>query len=335
MDPLGFSVELAARGSVLLGLTALALLALRRAPAASRQAVAMAGIIGVLALTPLSLAMPRFDLVVLPPAVLEPGATPAHDATVRFLLGSSVALAWGVVAEIALARVALGMWRVARCARRGTELDDPGIARAAAKMGLRLPVRVVVSGEVEVPMTAGLHRPVILLPAPALEWSSERLELVLLHELAHVKRRDCLAMLLGRDRGRVLVVPPAGMARPAQLPPQRRAGRRQSGLEHRSAALGLRRTSSLHRQFPAQGCAIRAGGGDRPRIRSRRQAARTARAAAPPSFTASCPWDGGGAGWPGADLLRGVAGARRAAAAGLHAIASSRPSMSASSCSCC
>ncbi len=196
MDPLGFSVELAARGSVLLGLTALALLALRRAPAASRQAVAMAGIIGVLALTPLSLAMPRFDLVVLPPAVLEPGATPAHDATVRFLLGSSVALAWGVVAEIALARVALAMWRVARCARRGTELDDPGIARAAAKMGLRLPVRVVVSGEVEVPMTAGLQRPVILLPAPALEWSSERLELVLLHELAHVKRRDCLAMLL-------------------------------------------------------------------------------------------------------------------------------------------
>jgi len=196
MDPLGFSLDLAARASVLLGLTALALLVLRRAAAATRQVVATAGMAGALALTPLSLAMPRFDLVVLPAAALETSAAPAHDALARFLLGSSVALAWGVVAALSLARLALGMWRVARAARRGTELDEPCIARAAAKIGVRRPVRVVLSGEVEVPMTAGLQRPVILLPAAALEWSSERLELVLLHELAHVKRRDCLTMLV-------------------------------------------------------------------------------------------------------------------------------------------
>jgi beta-lactamase regulating signal transducer with metallopeptidase domain len=61
---------------------------------------------------------------------------------------------------------------------------------------LRRPVRAVLSGEVKVPMTAGLRQPVIILPAAAAEWTSERLELVLLHELAHVKRRDCVTMMV-------------------------------------------------------------------------------------------------------------------------------------------
>jgi beta-lactamase regulating signal transducer with metallopeptidase domain len=196
MDPFGFFLDLGARGSVLLGLTALALLALRRAPAATRQMVAFAGMAGAMALTPLSLAMPRSSLLVLPAAVLEASAAPVHDAIVRFLLGGWVALAWSVVAALCLARLAFGMRRVARCARRGAELDDPLIARAAAKLGLRRRVRVVLSAEVRVPMTAGVQQPVIILPLPAAEWSSERLELVLLHELAHVKRRDCLAMMV-------------------------------------------------------------------------------------------------------------------------------------------
>jgi beta-lactamase regulating signal transducer with metallopeptidase domain len=196
MDPFGFSLDLGARASVLLGLTALALLALRRAPAGARQTVALAGMAGALALTPLSLAMPRCPLLVLPAAVLEASAAPVHDAVVRFLLGGWLALVWGVGAAFSLSRLAFGMWRVARCARRGTRLDEAGIARAAAKLGLRSPVRVVLSGEVKVPITAGFQQPVIVLPAAAAGWCSERLELVLLHELAHVKRRDCLAMMV-------------------------------------------------------------------------------------------------------------------------------------------
>ncbi len=197
MDPFALAGGLFVRASVLLGVTALALLALRRTSAATRQTVAVAGMAGTLALLPLSLALPRLSPVVFPPAAMEASATPAHDALVMFSLAGWVALVWSAVAALSLVRLSLGMWRVARCARRGTKLNrEEIITRAAGKLGLLRPVRVVLSSEARVPMSAGFLDSVIILPAQAAQWSSERLELVLLHELAHVKRRDCLAVMV-------------------------------------------------------------------------------------------------------------------------------------------
>jgi beta-lactamase regulating signal transducer with metallopeptidase domain len=46
------------------------------------------------------------------------------------------------------------------------------------------------------PITWGVFRPVILLPRTAVFWQRERMSAVLLHELAHIRRRDGLAQAL-------------------------------------------------------------------------------------------------------------------------------------------
>jgi WD40 repeat protein/beta-lactamase regulating signal transducer with metallopeptidase domain len=52
------------------------------------------------------------------------------------------------------------------------------------------------SRAIALPLTLGLFRPVILLPRGWRQWSAEQRDLILLHELAHVWRRDFLAGLL-------------------------------------------------------------------------------------------------------------------------------------------
>jgi TonB family protein len=48
------------------------------------------------------------------------------------------------------------------------------------------------------PMSFGLWKPVIFMPADAAQWSEERRRMVLLHELAHVRRGDIATHLLAR-----------------------------------------------------------------------------------------------------------------------------------------
>ena len=63
-------------------------------------------------------------------------------------------------------------------------------------LGLSRPVRLLASGRVPVAMTAGVRRPVLLLHEGARKWSPERRRVVLLHELAHVRRRDWITLLV-------------------------------------------------------------------------------------------------------------------------------------------
>jgi beta-lactamase regulating signal transducer with metallopeptidase domain len=65
---------------------------------------------------------------------------------------------------------------------------------AARRIGCAAP-RVHVGDERMMPMVWGLFRPVLLLPAVP-HAGRRRLEAVLLHELAHVRRRDALTQLV-------------------------------------------------------------------------------------------------------------------------------------------
>jgi beta-lactamase regulating signal transducer with metallopeptidase domain len=72
------------------------------------------------------------------------------------------------------------------------------LTEALRIINLGTPVRVLISPRVGVPVVSGLIRPSLLLPTEASAWTADRRRIVLLHELAHVKRRDCLMQVIAQ-----------------------------------------------------------------------------------------------------------------------------------------
>jgi bla regulator protein blaR1 len=72
----------------------------------------------------------------------------------------------------------------------------PGLAKT---MGIRRVVTLLESGIVKIPLTIGYLKPIILIPAGLLTGlGQQEIEMILLHELAHVLRKDYLINILQR-----------------------------------------------------------------------------------------------------------------------------------------
>ncbi|HYX21998.1 MAG TPA: M56 family metallopeptidase, partial [Thermoanaerobaculia bacterium] len=94
----------------------------------------------------------------------------------------------------------VGAVRVRRLSREATPLrDGEWIAErdaAARRLSLARDVALKESADVSVAITSGWRRPFLLVGRIARHWAVERRRIVLLHELAHVKRSDWPALLL-------------------------------------------------------------------------------------------------------------------------------------------
>ena len=195
-----FLVSIALRASAVLALVLLALLALGRVSAALRRLVVLLGL-GVCAALPLiSVAFPELPALrvaapagavriyaeTLSSAETEPAPPPPVAAPVPAASKLSppdvVGAVWLSVTLLLLVRLGSGLLRARRLVKRAV----------AGEAG------VYSSRDVQGPLVVGLWRPCILLPVAAEEWSAERRRAVLLHELAHVRRRDGLALCLGQ-----------------------------------------------------------------------------------------------------------------------------------------
>jgi beta-lactamase regulating signal transducer with metallopeptidase domain len=108
--------------------------------------------------------------------------------------------AWTIGTLTVVAYLLLGIavaWWFRRSARPvDAQWVDDAYALADA-LGIRQ--RVVFGGAaVATPMVSGLWHPCIMVPRDAHNWPRPRLHVALLHELAHVKRRDCATQVVAQ-----------------------------------------------------------------------------------------------------------------------------------------
>jgi beta-lactamase regulating signal transducer with metallopeptidase domain len=110
------------------------------------------------------------------------------------------AVAYLAVAIALLGRLMLQRWQVRRFAERATAVRSLEWTRlmsdCATCLDVARPVRVLRSREHSVPLAFGTLRPAVVVPAIADTWSDDRRRAVILHELAHVARHDCLTQTL-------------------------------------------------------------------------------------------------------------------------------------------
>jgi HEAT repeat protein/beta-lactamase regulating signal transducer with metallopeptidase domain len=106
---------------------------------------------------------------------------------------------WLVGVAVLSIRLLAGFVALSRMRRRGRDVEDSVAELAdacAARLGLHDGPRVIVSPRVAMPCAAGWIKPVIVLPEGYETWTRERLEIVLLHELSHIRRMDIVPHIL-------------------------------------------------------------------------------------------------------------------------------------------
>ena len=137
-----------------------------------------------------------------PPATADIAAPRRPAAAAPIHWSAWVLLAWAAGVAVLVMPLLIGTLTVRRAIRRAGRVTDEDwltlLDRLRRELGVRRAVTLLRSAWSNIPLTCGVLRPVIVLPAEADDWSADRRKVVLLHELAHVKRADCLTQLAAR-----------------------------------------------------------------------------------------------------------------------------------------
>jgi len=147
---------------------------------------------------------------IVPSNGMEQGApfnAPGSWATIIFFT-------WATIASLCLLRVAVGLWQLRRlraaCRPVDEESLDPVLQKTLNEFRSTRPARLCVSEHLRVPTAIGFFRPAVVLPCWTLaEFSPAELNSILIHELAHLQRRDDWTNLAQRILRALLFFHPA------------------------------------------------------------------------------------------------------------------------------
>jgi beta-lactamase regulating signal transducer with metallopeptidase domain len=218
--PDGFFVAVALKSLALLGLAWAVAVLMRQRSAAVRHLVWSAAFAALLALPVLSLALPAFHvnmtgalqttrLVFQTNASAAPQKAVAqgeHPTSTTPLLKPRpwlpdariwLTLLWALGTTVSFAQMFIGWIVMLHFRRSANPLAMSSLAPLPKSLETE-EVDLLEAPRGSMPITYGLFHPAIFLPADIVEWSPERRRIVLLHELAHVRRGDNTAHLFAR-----------------------------------------------------------------------------------------------------------------------------------------
>lgn len=177
---------IALKTSLLIATAGLLALALRRQAAAFRH-LSWTAALALSVLMPLAVfVLPSHRVATLPPIAAHASSDPAHWGLSLWIIGSLAFIAREVLSSLGLAR-----WL-----RRARPLESARWATTLASFDCK--VRVLESPHIASPCTWGVLSPVLLLPSAGDAWPESARRSALLHELAHVRRRDMVSSLIAR-----------------------------------------------------------------------------------------------------------------------------------------
>lgn len=205
------------KATLAIGIGALLVSRLRNQAASVRHLVWITSLAVALLIPALAPFVPEKRLPVLPPerlqAIQEPTLPvpsdgkvnlPAPKARVAVANGASVStstlllILWLAGGVAVAGRYLIGALAIRQIARCDSILASPSATQTAQELGFPScgQLRICTAEGLSSAMTWGIRRPVILLPVEANQWPEARLEAVLHHEIAHVRRFDFASQLL-------------------------------------------------------------------------------------------------------------------------------------------
>ena len=130
----------------------------------------------------------------------DPSSSAAARRWMSFSASTLLRVGWTLGAMCFLVPLVGAFWRLGRLRQSGFPwLRGRTLARELAiQAGIRRSVDVLLHEQIAAPMTCGVVRPLIVLPADAGDWSDADLQRAIVHELEHVHRVDWPVHLLAR-----------------------------------------------------------------------------------------------------------------------------------------
>lgn len=225
-----FIITLLLKASICLSLSAFLLFLFRKASASLRHWIISLSLVGLLVLPFSSNYMPRWE-VETPLALVDQQVTSAPQAEALPTLAPSASerlqepareniittnsaqlpstpllttspsspsslFTWPIFAFVIWLSISLFfLVRLYRGVQQTKRLRQESVPfEGATALASEIPIRCHPA--IHSPMTYGIRRPIILLPSVAQNWPAETLEIVLLHEMTHIQRRDYAVHLI-------------------------------------------------------------------------------------------------------------------------------------------